>query len=555
MRFWGRMRETGRIGLALIVLGLISGALGCKDDDASGPRFVIDASGGSAASEGFSGGVGGLIRIGLFYDGGAAIEIVRDGDVDAGWSPSDVGFDGNFGVVLVVESDRSVALDPVAPPLGEIYALTGSDRLYVSDGDAETQDELPVDTLAVEEGATLTLALNGENEALVFLPGDLLNDGTVTIPDVTAAQRGGINLTVARYFGSGRMLTFGELAGQSGGRIAILVQTGAYASGRLASYGADNAGGDAGDGGTISFFTGVSASADSIEFRGQMLSFGGDSTETGGAGGRAGDIQLGTFRSVRCACTLDARGGTGASGGMGGSVSAVATIWGDVLLQGGTYSGGGDGLAASAGQGAPITIQAGGGRVAIDGSVVAEGGNTSSGLSAGAGGPIAISTQPSNTSADPSAADVPAGDVLIGGSLSAKGGDGGPLGSLAGNGGDIGIGIFNDPTNATQRIVLTGVSAIRSRGGAAVLTAASGGPVDIDVARVTDSTTGTIFIEPTIDTSGGDVLEEPPSSMGGDGGSITLVAPTITTGALVSTGGAGSPPGNDGTITEETGLP
>jgi len=538
---------------ACLILGT---STGCSDDADTQAiiGFVMSSTGGQANGQTGIGGTAGEIYANLYYGGAGAIQVFTTGTVDASFLPTatpavDLGLNP-----LVITVDTVIGLPVVAPPVGTPYAVVNLSNIYISDGNPTLGDEPPVTGLQVDPGATLTLPINnnGSLAAAFVFTADIVIDGVLTVVDFNSAQRGSIRLTGRRhYMGDGDIRTFGTAAGQSGGSITISVDGEAYNTGAFTSYGADNASGNAGDGGDIVVQTSAPALGGQFENMGRMDSHGGNATGSVGTGGSAGDISLIPYLALWNSGNLIATGGQGAvGGGSGGDILIAGYYRGELLNTGGLYSNGGATLTGTAGAAGSIDLEAWGADLATSGEIQAFGGNgVQPGATGGIGGFIYFYVTDSDDTFESAPLNVPAGDLMVTGNIQAPGGTAMGANGTGGMGGDIGFEIENFIDMGNQSIFAMGYGNINVRG-ANGYTAGTSNGIGFNVASVSGVPTGPITIQPTADTSGGYANPDLPGSTGGDGGDITLIGGpgVVSYDDLRANGGMGATNGLPGTI-------
>ncbi len=589
-----RSVRVAQIGALALLLLLCAGSLGCKEEGSGSATIVrckpgsggpgastnaIDVSGGNALSTGGTGGMAGAIGFAIWFGGAGSIEVSESGSVDASFTPTTT-FAPDLGSnALVVTGDLSIPVVTSAPALDVPYTLEEDSNLYVSDGDMDLGDETPVTGMQVQAGATLTLGLNlnvtngGWPTGGLTFSHDVVNDGTITVVDADSEQRGYIDLyTDGDYIGSGRIETYGTLPGQSGGSIEVGVLGNGYNSGDWLSYGADQTDDRGGDGGGIYFYTGFYNYEEDfegepgglIENTGDMNANGGTASGATGLGGSGGEIAILPYGSLCNSGDLASSGGNGVGeGGDGGIIQVAGYYRGELRNSGDLTTDGGDASEDESfsypGDGGWIILGAAGGDLRSSGVVLARAGDSSSDSDTefdGLGGEISFYTESSVDDYEERELDVPAGDIWVSGGAIATGGE--ALGSdgQATAGGYVFFDIFNDVTAGAQAIHVLGIDGLYARGGDGE---AAGGDVSegiyFDLAIGLGTATGSVNVEPPMDSSGGDADPGVTGSQGGDAGVIEIIAGTISYGTATAAGGNGETPGADGTITPETGAP
>ncbi len=582
-----------RISALVLVCLLGAGHLGCKQTrtsttttvvlcnpgvgGASASTHPIDVSGGDAGSTGGTGGLGGFIGFEIWFGGAGSIEVSESGSVDASFVPTG-SFSPDLGPnPLVVSGDLAIPVVLSAPPLGVPYLLEDDSSLYVSDGDLILGNEAPVTGFEVQAGATVTLGLNlssnGRPAGVLTFSHDLVNDGTITVVDVDSEQRGAVNLyTDGDYIGRGGIETFGTLPGQDGGPIDVGALGRGYNSGAWLSYGADQTDGRAGNGGGIYFYTGFynyqvdfdGEPGGLIENTGDMRSSGGAASGATGIGGSGGGIAILPYASLCNSGDLQASGGDGVGqGGDGGTIQVAGYYRGELRNTGDLTSDGGDATDDAAqfvypGSGGEIGLGAAGADLRSSGMLIAHGGDASSEIGAdyyGVGGSAIFFTGSSVDDYEERELDVPAGDIWVSGGVIATGGESLASDGTGGAGGGVFFYLLNDISEGTQAIHLLGFDGLTARGGDGESAGGDSVGLSFDLAAEAGVATGSVDVEPAMDSSGGNANPGVIGSQGGDAGAIAIVAGEIVYGTADASGGAGATPGADGSITPETGAP
>lgn len=525
------------------LIGLLAACGGGSGSGSGSGTPKMSVSGGDSSSG--TGGNAGSIDI-LKFGGVGAVTINSTGTADASFTATtgtpDLGTVGG-----VITADVTVPLDPASNiASGETYLLTGDTNLYVSDGNNNLADDAVVTGVQINAGVTITLPLNASagTTAQIIFSDDVDNRGIVTTVDFDPATRGHLEIEANGIFSAAgsSVDTSGTIAGQAGGDITLYTNaaTGAvfYNLGGMNSSGADNPGGSGGNAGDISI-----GAFEALENSGTFAASGGNGGA--GTGGSAGFISVITgidylFNSG----AITASAGTGTTTGgdaSGGGIEIVAgTADGTSELRnsGNLTSNGGSGGSASGGTGGSIGLVALGDSVTNSGNVLANGASTDA-TTGGSGGSIYIVS-------GSTAANQPAGDVLVSGIISAEGGaDSGA--NTAGSGGDILI--LSDlsgsyaaldtsvtiPSTAPV-ITLSGYNQIDANGGAG-RTGGNGGLFytedwgeDWGGASYVDDAGGSLTNQANINAKGGAVASGATAPAdGGSGGAVFLYVDTETT--------------------------
>jgi hypothetical protein len=436
------------------------------------------------------------------------------------------------------------------------YMVFGSGNLYMAAGtNANTASDTQADSLSVADGATLTLALNydfntdgdanestGSDTARLDIQGDVQINGTLTVlplnsanspdsaytPDSGAVEIEAINLFVGA---NGVVSTAGDDSatdhGGHGGQLRLEARNG---PGNLLNIMGtiDASGGDAlsssGDGGIgaarlsgSGFIPGSSEgihleSADGmVVVSGPVASSGGD----GENGGGAGEIEVDGETFIFITADLMANGGVGSNGTGGDSYGF--DIEGDqasIYISSSLMANGGDGLLGG-GDGGDIDLdQDYPSEVILGGAISADGGNAMSNTgNGGDGGDFEMNY-------------VYNGPLVIGGMISLSGGAGADTaGYLGGDGGDLDI--YMDYTGDYENgeylpVNNMEIAADIDLSGGDGDTGGDGGDIDIDsygdsselAIEQVDLGKVRLLGFDTIDISGGDA----PGDAGGDAG-------------------------------------
>jgi len=516
------------------------------------PSFVIDASGGDGPVAGGSASATQAIQI-TKMPGSNPVEILNDipFSEDFGRTTS-VSSELGGNPLAIFDNQRIEFFDPAVdtpPAAGTRYMLKSpynlgsgnvyDGKIYTSDGDGEFADEPPVTSLVVNPGATLTLGLNTGSSTFLVIDNALVIYGTLTVDDVDAGQRGGFECDAKEvYNGGGTIALHGTQPGQSGGELLVYSQTVLVNSGLIATYGADNDAGDAGQGGVIYF----EIYAGRFENSGALDSHGGHASGSSGSGGAGGAMTIVPQYALHSAGSFNARGGDGYfAGGAGGALELTVWVEGPVINRGALDTSGGDSETGPGGHGGGITLLARGEHLSSNAALVSRGGRTHSDATAGAGGAIALQTTESTTTA--------AGSLWLSGNIDVSGGDatGTILGS-GGAGGGVSVEVDTIASVASpnpRQLKLMGYERLAAKGGASVLLGGNGGKIYIE------GSDGGIVNEAVPDISGGDADPLVAGSTGGDGGEVLYGhnsdAPFTTLPAERS-GGDGETPGSDGIV-------
>jgi hypothetical protein len=348
------------------------------------PAFTVNASGGRGGSNTGGGGIGGPVIV-VMNAGNTNLSILNDGAVDASFSPSAPPVDLGDNP-LVIDNDATIAVVTDAPPVGVPYLVNGDDSVYISDGDTDLADEPPVTGIRIANGATLTLDLNfnGNTVAVIELPADLHNLGTITTLDGAGDNRGHLALFPANYIASGGIDTAGNDDARHGGAVTINTKYSIFNGGTIATRGADRSGGvDGGNGGAVIVFA-----QESIENAGMIDARGGDSDDSDA--GPGGGIELvANNGSLYNSGDLLSHGGAGELGGAGNQILLLALEGNGIRNSGRLDAHGGSAVEDSGASGGAITLVSTGGPIISSGDMNASGGDTQSTTqNAGNGGSV-----------------------------------------------------------------------------------------------------------------------------------------------------------------------
>jgi hypothetical protein len=502
--------------LALLGTLLFSACGGDRGGD-SEPQlqgiFSLHTAGGSGGLHGGYGGNGGFISI-LKEGGIGDLMIARSGKVDAAFTPSSLSI--NLGSnPLIITSDTVISIVTIVPPEGTPYLLANNSSLYISDGEKLTGNRQPVTGLRVLAGATLTLGPNFSTWSRLVIPGHVENHGVITTKDISALQRGHLELSTAKYLGTGKIDTVARVDGQSGGNVFVYATGDIIHTGLITTAGASAETGQGGAGGKVEIYAGAV-----LENTGPIETSGGNAVS--GVGGEGGYIDLVGYYGLRNSGYLSTVGGDGATrGGNGGWIWLEVYTEGDLRSVGDINSSGGDSNVGKGGDGGEVDIYAYGGTLRHNAELHTAGGSSQNGHG-GQGGSIIFATfQGWNVATPP-------GDILVSGNLATAGGSAGSTGN-GGNGGSVDFYLGNyaeeNPTlEKNQRLALLGYQNLDAGGGSGNF-GGSGG----DVLLLSDhgySNPGLLSNEAEIVTRGGSVAAGSVilPAHGGKGGNVYLEA-------------------------------
>lgn len=526
--------------------------------------YSIDASGGTAGDRGgwanywiFGSSSGVYLQKDAGY---GAIEILASGRADASFTPT-VASDPDFGArPLSIDVDTALEVyDPVVdtPPAADVpYQKQGLYWIYVSDGDGDFANDQYATGLSIAAGVTLTLNdVMGDGTGYVGLNNGLINRGTITGADFSGSQRLGLMLEAENIINLGRIESFGILPGQSGGFVYLFafgdpgVHGDIINQGPILTYGANNSGGSAGDGGEV---YAECYSNGRIENTALIDAHGGTASGAAGMGGVGGDVSLYSYQALDNSGDIRANGGDGVDGAWyGGAVSLNACYRGSVRNGATIDASGGSGLYGDGRWGGNVVFTAYGGSVINSGDILANGGDAVDPDNVGLySGPGACCY--SYALADRIDGSVPAGDVIFSGNVDLTSGDVLSGAGLATKAGDFYATIGNWGGGG-QRISLLGYQLLDTSGG-------YGGNTGGHAANiwVSNEGTGPVTNEARLVASGGNADPARAGSRGGPGATINLYSGgigTTTTATLDVSGGSGEFSSVDGLITIDETVP
>ncbi|MGZ5270915.1 MAG: two-partner secretion domain-containing protein, partial [Ramlibacter sp.] len=489
-------------------------------------------------------------------------------------------------------------------------ATPGSGSVLLDAGGTVWLDSLAI-TAAGSIRADTTINTFGKYDPSVAKLGDVdltANAGTVTHAGIStvggaigtqATAGGSVTLTAAAGVAGGAIATSGVPSadgsmGAAGGNVAVRSTTGDIALGDVRASGS-TAGGH---GGTVSIAAaagnltvgavdtsggsdysglGLGGSAGAIQLSaggaGKSLVTGGLSA-TGGytygaQGGAGGPIQVTSSGDVAVAGWIDTYGGSGSLGGAGGQAS-LASTGGNVHVDYGIDSSGGDSSAAVGGSAGSVRLTTAAGGISVGGRIDALGGSGSAGGGAGglvslgatggglllgavdasggysgsgAGGSGGVVRLTSSGSASVASVQVASGLVTDGGWGATAGGQAGSVTVAAS--GDVVLGAGSPEVLAAQATSTSyayGSAVSTSGGSGGQAGGGAGGAVTLA------SSAGNLFVLGDLSSRGGDGG----GANGGAGGPVSATAPgAVVVGWIDSSGGSTSSGngGNAGNIT------
>jgi hypothetical protein len=355
--------------MATVITGCRVGGVGSKGDVG---QFIMDTSGGSGGADGGSGGGGGYVSLYTSYSSGADIEVLKVGEADATFPVANPA--GNLGDnPLIISSPTTFSTTSTEPVTGTAYLYTDG-YFYIANGDGAGNVDSEVTGL--RNNSTLTLPGNID----INMDRDFINNGSVTTTEVATATPGYINLYCASFINRGTIALQGTASGGSGGDFYVYADYAVYNNGPINTYGANNADGNAGDGGSIDLMSAEYV----VQNTAKLDSHGGTATGTSGFGGAAGYIYLESSEDDGGASCfnsghLAAYGGAGVSGGgNGNSVEMFTGEIGDAINSGRIDTFGGDSSEGNGGDGSYVEIECQGGSVISNAHISTYGGSTTS---------------------------------------------------------------------------------------------------------------------------------------------------------------------------------
>jgi hypothetical protein len=367
---------------------------------------TIDA-GGGMGTVGTGGDADQEWGIYLESNGPLGIRILREGVADASFTPDIPTVTANLGSepwIVAGDTVVSLAATPESQGIGTHYFLQGDSNLYHK---VDGTTSLVVTGIRIEEGATLTLAMNsdrnysGTNDSSTL---DLQND--IEILGV---------LRTASFDDPGT-----QDSGSSKDRGGFLLYTYGSAlirpSGIVSTAGMDAESGAGGHGGSIEIWTyrGESQEGGILLNQGSIDASGGSTTDADAPGGTAaywpfeGTVTMGSDDKFTNAGSIRAAGGNGGTDG-GAGASEVSLHSGLSLYNTGAISiDGGRGGSGNGGSGGSVQIASSGGSVFTSGPLSAKGGQGS--IYGGNGGSVEGNTESSGSFLNSGTVDVGGGD-------------------------------------------------------------------------------------------------------------------------------------------------
>lgn len=456
----------GMMHTALAVAIASSVLVGCGSDSTSsggGGRTIALNGGIGGNGAGNTGGSGNYFE--LYKEAGAGdVKVLRSGSANASFEK--LSFTPDFGAVSAVVSANTTLSAPLAdcaatpPATGTLYQVVNDSRLFKSNGATVACEAAEVVTgLDVKSGATLTLALNwnGATWAYLNLDADIRNNGTITVADVNATQRGSIGLEPTNYTGSGKIETHGTLVNQNGGDLYVYADYGLINSGDMNASGGAATAGNGGNAGYI-YLGGYYYTQNT----GDLTARGGNTTAAAGVGGSGDYIELYSgWGPVYNSGKLDGRGGEGATGGDAADIYFYAYL-GNLFNSGDMLVNGANSTVGDGGDGGYVRFESNAGEIRNSGDLHGQGGDTTATAGSGGSGDQLYVYSDYDGLEEYS----PAGDIHWSGEIDLSGGDAVATGT--GNGGSAGYvyaEIHGSDVNLASELAFVGYGAVHTYGG------------------------------------------------------------------------------------------
>lgn len=459
--------ENGRLRTVLAVAIASATLAGCGSNDstvvAPGNMTVQLQGGTGGVGAGKSGGNGNYFE--LYKRAGAGdVKVLATGAVNASFTSQS--FTPDFGAVPAVVSantDLSTVLANCAaaePAAGTLYQVVDDSRLFKAAGTATACETADVVTgLDVASGVTLKLGnnWNGATQAYINIGADIRNNGTITVADVSATQRGSIDLEPNSYIGSGKIDTSGTASAPNAGSIYIYGDYAMINSGKMTASGADSATVAGGNAGYIDLESGYYT-----QNTGDLTARGGNTTAAALAGGSANYVELyADWGPTYNSGNIDGRGGEGATGGSAADVYFYAYL-GKLFNSGNVMAYGANSTTGNGGNGGYIDFEANAGEIRNSGNMQGWGGNTTDTAgNGGSGNELYVYTDYGSLQEYS-----PAGDIHWSGQIDLHGGNAVATGT--GNGGSAGnvyAEISGYWINLHADLVFLGYSNVKTHGG------------------------------------------------------------------------------------------
>jgi hypothetical protein len=405
--------------------------------------------------------------------------------------------------------------------------------IRVSNGDGlRTTTDAHVTGLHVASGATLRLGDNWvDSYVSIAMPNDLVNDGTITVDDLSlSGRRSGLEFRAVNYYGTGVIDTSATRDGQHAGYARISATGSIFNYGEIRTFGGDSRVENGGNGGDIWF----QARGGNIENTGRFFTQGGSSA--GAAGGNGGGFRLDGWGNVYNAADHLNTGGDGiTAGGMGAGFVVENHQPGELRFAGSVDGRGGSAIDGAGGPGGWAHILARGSTIRFSGTIDSRGGHTlSDGGSGGYGGYVNVSSRfhdgGSGFTFLITENGIPPGDIYWEGSILVSGGSSPREGTgLGGWGGYVTMDLDANWFPRAQQLRYAGLNRILTNGGAGA-SGGVGGRVRLESTSVYDYVEkvykpgGPIFNHGAIVARGGEVFATAAGGLGqgGTGGDAEL---------------------------------
>lgn len=500
----------------------------------------ISAIGGSS-TEG-NGANGGSVDI-FKTNSATDLKILKESSIDTSYELAEQ--TPAFGInPIIIETTQTIQLVESTddlPGAGELYMVNGEYRLYKSDGTGTPgHEDHEVTGLTVNEGASLFLPANydEDTEVRLMFNNDIVNNGVIASANDVSGYRDDINLTAAAYYGTGDILTNGEIANyyrQSGGDVSIFAHT-IINSGLINTSGANKSdenttGNGNGAAGSINLSARVF-----VENTGELRANGGNSDSDASTDG--GDITMNSL-AVYNTGDINANSGSGTSdSATSNSADVELTALKELINTGNISVQGADANdSGNAGRGGNIQLYLEEAyTVAYNQSLINTGNLTVDGGSitgestgaAGNGGDIYIGADAPDEEFNAERS------IQISGNLSANGGS--AIETMAGNGGEIEFDLFDVPMSKEDSY-LVGYQEINVSGGNG-MNAGEAGDIDIIVEDYRDASrrnynvptlSGSIHFDTDLIANGGNTIAgtedyEDETGQGNDAGNVFIAA-------------------------------
>lgn len=433
--------------------------------------FRLDSTGG--AGNGAAGGAAGAIAVRIRSGTlGGHTRVFKTGVTDAAFT---LPMSGSFvagPVTLPVTANTTIATfnavnDGLAA--GDAFFLVNNDvTLYRNMGG----QAVAATSITVNQGATLTFALNFGTDARVRVRNDIRSAGNITTGLLgDNLSRGNLVLVAGTFWGESGSNIFlrGEddanVAGGAGGTLTLAASSKVVNAGGINTAGGN--GTDGANGGAVN----LSAASGEVLNSGAIESKGG--TGSVGNGGSGGAVTMrAAWRGVKNSGPIDTSGNMGGpNGGNGGQISLAPSQFGPLYNSGSLTTRGGpcadvDCNGGSAGQ---VLLDSFGGELRNAAPITATGAD-GRGMGNGGNGAM-VHVYSRDVAGSGGTVSVAAGELQLSGNIVTRGG----AGNAGGAGGLIDIGL--DATNVPQgqQLTLLGYQELVATGGASANAAGGAG--------------------------------------------------------------------------------